>query len=47
METEKGVVKMKRMFVIIPALVFLLGISDVAFAKQRHHHQKEDNKDRD
>ena len=36
---------MKRIFVIIPILVVLLGISDIAFAKHHHHHKKEDNKD--
>jgi len=35
----------KRIFVIIPTLIFLLGISDVAFAKHHHHHKNEDNKD--
>ena len=34
---------MKRIFVIIPALIVLLGISDVAFAKH-HHSQIKDNK---
>jgi hypothetical protein len=36
---------MKRMFVIIPTLIVLLGISDVAFAKHHHHSKKEDNQD--
>ena len=36
---------MKRMFVIIPAFVVLLGISGVAFAKHHQHFTKEDTQD--
>ena len=35
---------MTRIFVIIPALIVLLGISDVAFAKHHHHHYAQDDK---
>jgi hypothetical protein len=36
---------MKKMFIILPALAVLLGISDVAFAKHHNHFKKEDNQD--
>ena len=37
---------MKRIVVIIPTLIILLGFSNIAFAKHHHHHKEDDKKNK-